>query len=146
MRNTIWDPIAFPVPQGGASLVLACRFPSKTALILGSGFLAASRAFAALEADTSVVVLAKGGLDAACDEIRFRATKGQLGFIDWDSLPSSSTTSDPSGDIEALEFYLDNTPGVRLVCVTDTLLSNTQSPAQPRRTRASAEQILQAMQ
>lgn len=114
--------------------MLAFRLPNKTTLILGSGPLAASRAFAALEADSRVVILAKGGLDAACEEIRWRATHGQLTFIDWDSLPSPSVASTFDEDVKALESYLNNAQAIRLVCITDTLLPSARS-------RASAEQI-----
>lgn len=119
--------------------MLAFRLPNKTTLVLGSGSLAASRAFAALEADSNVVILAKGGLEAACDEIRWRATHDQLTFIDWDSLPSSSASSALDEDIKALDSYLSGRPDIRLVCVTDTLLQTTQAHYQ--RTHASAKQI-----
>lgn len=114
--------------------MLAFRLPNKITLILGSGPLAASRAFAALEADSRVVILAKGDLDAACEEIRWRATHNQLTFINWDSLSTASVASTFNEDIKALEIYLNNTPDIRLVCVTDTLLPSA-------RNRASAEQI-----
>ncbi|KAF9461929.1 uroporphyrin-III C-methyltransferase [Collybia nuda] len=127
--------VNFPSPKGGASLLLAFRLQSKITLVVGSGSLAALRAFAALEADSRVVVLAKGGFGIACDEIRWRAQEGQITFVDWDALPGSSTTTGVEKDVEAFESYLNNTPGISLVCVTDTL-SGTQ-----RRTRASAEEI-----
>ena len=139
MRKISQESLTFPSPQSGASLVLAFRLPNKITLVLGSGSLAASRAFAALEADSDVVVLAKGGIDTACDEIRWRASHGQLTFINWDSLPRSSTTSDFDEDIKALDYYLTSTPDIRLVCVTDTLLPSIHTHY--RRTRSSAEQI-----
>ncbi|KAF8079288.1 uroporphyrin-III C-methyltransferase [Lyophyllum atratum] len=113
--------LAYPTPQGGASLVLAFRMQGNITLILGSGSLAASRAYSALEADSKVVILATGGLSTACDEVQWRARQGQLTFVDWDSLPGSSTATGDDKTIEALESYLNSTPGVRIVCMTDTL-------------------------
>ncbi|RDB24496.1 putative uroporphyrinogen-III C-methyltransferase [Hypsizygus marmoreus] len=127
----------YPNPQGGASLVLAFRLQSKITLILGSGVLAASRAFSALEADSQVIILAKGDFNVACDEIRWRTQQEQLTFIDWDDLPGSSTTTGEEKDIEALESYLNITPGIRLVCVTETLFG-TQG-----RSRTFAEKVYQ---
>ena len=126
----------FPTPTGGASLFLTFRMPSKTTLIIGSSTLAASRAFAALEADSQVVVIAKGGLTNACEELRWRATQGQLTLLDWDALPSGSTTY-TDRDIQALDSYLATTRGISLVCVTDTVYGPSPAP----RPRSSAIQI-----
>ncbi|KAG6812428.1 hypothetical protein H0H92_002894 [Tricholoma furcatifolium] len=126
--------VGYPKPQGGASLVLAFRLQSSITLILGSGPLAASRAFAALGADSKVVILATGGLGLACDEIQWRVQQGQLTFVDWDTLPGSSTAIGDDKRIEALNRYLASTPDVRLICVTDTLVGQ-------RRNRAFAEKI-----
>ncbi len=129
-------PTSYPSPKGGASLVLSFRLEHKTTLILGSGSLAASRAFSALEADSNVVVLAKGGLKTACDEIQWRVEHGQVSFADWDLLPGPSKTD----DIEALESFLDSTPGISFVVITDTILNDEAQ----RRPRSSAERIYQA--
>ncbi|KAG6852547.1 hypothetical protein C0991_011008 [Blastosporella zonata] len=123
-------------PQGGASLVLAFRLQNSITLVLGSGPLAASRAFAALDADSKVVVLATGGLNSACDEIQWRAQQGQLTFVDWDTLPGSSSATGDDKLVEAFESYLTSSPGVRLVCLTDTLLGH-------QRNRVLAETIYQ---
>ncbi|KAG6826113.1 hypothetical protein H0H92_001097 [Tricholoma furcatifolium] len=124
----------YPQPQGGASLVLAFRLQSSTTLVLGSGQLAASRAFSALDADSKVVILATGGINAACDEIQWRAEQGQLTFVDWDALPGLSTIAGDDKLITALDFYLASSPSIRLVCLTDTLVSR-------RRNRALAEKV-----
>ncbi|KAJ7447242.1 uroporphyrin-III C-methyltransferase [Mycena latifolia] len=127
--------MSFPAPQGGASLVLSFRLQNHTTLILGSGSLAASRAFAALEADSAVTVIAKGGLETACDELRWRAQQQQLAVVDWDALPQSS-----SGDEEAgLDSFLAEAKDLSFICVTDTVLGDPQ-----RRSRASAERIYRA--
>ncbi|THU83927.1 uroporphyrin-III C-methyltransferase [Dendrothele bispora CBS 962.96] len=131
---------AFPAPKGGASLILSFRLEHKTTLILGADSLAASRAFAALEADSKVLVLSKGGLKTACNEIRWRAEQGQLNVVDFDTLPGSSTTKQDSPDMDSkpVESFLNGLTGitVSLVCITDTVLG---SPA--RRSRLSAERL-----
>ena len=132
---------SFPTPTGGASLFLTFRMPSKTTLIIGSSTLAASRAFAALEADSQVVVIAKGGLINACEELRWRATQGQLTLLDWDALPGGSTAY-TDRDIQALDSYLATTQGIFLVCVTDTVNGLSLAP----RPRTSAIQIYKLCQ
>lgn len=103
---------SFPQPVGGASLLLSFRLEKKTTAIIGSGALAAKRAFAALEADSIVVVFSKN--DALCDELRWRADHNQL------TLKSLGSTEDEDEDI--LESYLESSAGdVSFVCVTDTL-------------------------
>ncbi|KAF5381181.1 hypothetical protein D9757_007850 [Collybiopsis confluens] len=128
----------FTSPKSGASLLLSFSFRSQWQasppfLILGSGPLAAQRAFAALEADASVIVLGKGGLQNACEEIRWRVTNNQIGWVDLDSLLKPT-----SEDAPVLEHYLTITPlQPKFLCVTDTLLSLSTK----RRSRASATQI-----
>ena len=133
---------AFPPPNGGASLVLTFRLQSKITLILGSNSLAASRAFSALEADSQVVIIAKGGRDNACEELRWRASQNQLTLLDWDALPGTSAAS-TDRDIKALESYLSTTDGITLVCVTDTVISGDPTQA---RSWASATQIYRLCQ
>lgn len=102
----------FPQPVGGASLLLSFRLEKKTTVIVGSNALAAKRAFAALEAESSVVVFSKD--DVLCDELRWRADNGQL-------TPKSLGSSEEE-DEELLESYLESSTGdVSFVCVVDTL-------------------------
>jgi uroporphyrin-III C-methyltransferase len=129
---------SFPLPRGGASLILTFRLQSKITLILGSNSLAASRAFSALEADSHVIIIAKGGLDNACEELRWRAGQSQVIVLDWDALPGTSAKASTDRDIKALESYLTTMNGIALVCVTDTVIGGDASQA---RTRASAAQI-----
>lgn len=130
---------AYPPPERGASLLLAFRLNTSTTLVLGSGLLAATRAFASLEADSRVVILAKGPLTTACDEIQWRAAQEQLTYIDWNTLPARSTSSTgEQRDIDAFESYLTtsaSTYPIRFVCTTDTL-----SPTQIR-TRSLAHKV-----
>ncbi|KIY50989.1 uroporphyrin-III C-methyltransferase [Fistulina hepatica ATCC 64428] len=131
----------YPAPQKGASLILSFRLYAKTTIVIGSGSVAAARAFAALEADSKVVVIADGGLDAACDELKWRSSRNQLQIFDWDALPTSSGTAS-GNQIQALQSYIARTPSVRFVCVTDTLLDSKRPP----RTRTSAEEIYRVCQ
>lgn len=110
--TTITTTGPFPQPVGGASLLLSFRLEKKTTVIIGSSALAAKRAFAALEADSVVVVFSKS--DALCDELRWRADHNQLTLK-----PLGSTEKE---DEDILESYLESsTGGVSFVCVTDTL-------------------------
>ncbi|EMD42267.1 hypothetical protein CERSUDRAFT_147974 [Gelatoporia subvermispora B] len=129
----------YPQPTGDASLLLSFRLQDKTFLIIGSNALAASRAFSALEANSIVIVIAKGGADAACEELRWRSQQGQLSILDLDALPSSSDRSaDGDRDAGVLDAFISTTGGVSLVCITDTILG---SSPYSRRTRESALQI-----
>ncbi|KAJ7157299.1 uroporphyrin-III C-methyltransferase [Mycena filopes] len=124
--------MAFPKPTGGASLLLSFRLRSRATLILGSGSLAASRAFSALEADSTVTVISKGGLASACEELQWRAQQNQLTVLDWDALPQSSTSEEEG----SLDCYISTAKDISFVCITDTVLSDPQ-----RRSRASAERL-----
>lgn len=122
----------YAVPKGGASLILSFKLRNKAILIIGSGTLAASRAFAALEADSSVFVLATGGIESACDELKWRISQKQVQFFDWEDLPCSSM---PNNDADRLDAFLQMNPHIVLASVTDTL-SNLQ-----KRSRVSSEEI-----
>jgi uroporphyrin-III C-methyltransferase len=104
---------------------------------LGSGPLAASRAFASLEANARVIVLAKGGLSSACDELKWRIQQKQVSFIDWDGLPSCSATKD---DVVTLDKFLSTTSRISLGIVTDTTAFSR------RRSYASAKKLYQVFQ
>ena len=123
----------FPTPQGAAALLLSFRLQHKVTLILGSGTLAATRVFAALEADSSVILLAHGGLNAACEELQWRTRQGQIRFVDWDELPSSS--NGPNKDADSLDAFLHATPGISLAAIIDTLSTS------HKRSFTSAEQL-----
>ncbi|EKM61761.1 uncharacterized protein PHACADRAFT_112611 [Phanerochaete carnosa HHB-10118-sp] len=129
----------FPSPVGGASLLLSFRLQTRTVIVIGSDALAASRAFSALEADSQVVVLAKGGLDVACEELKWRAERSEVQVIDLNSLPGTSASSDDR-DAVALDAYLSNTHGVAFVIVTDTILGTDSTR---RRSSDSATRIAQ---
>ena len=118
----------FAQPVGGASLLLSFRLEKKTTVIVGSSALAAKRAFAALEADSTVVVFFKD--DALCDELRWRADHSQLTLK-----PLGSTEAD---DEDILESYLESSTGyISFVCVTDTL----STVAEGKRSLESANRI-----
>ncbi|KAI0686710.1 hypothetical protein BC835DRAFT_1309435 [Cytidiella melzeri] len=128
---------AFPSPVGGASLLLSFRLHTRTVVIIGSNPLAASRAFSALEADSSVVVIAKGGLASACDELKWRAQQDQITILDFASVPGTSANADVDADAVALDAYLSSAPSVAFVVVTDTLHGDV------RRTHSSATELAQ---
>lgn len=129
--------MGFTTPQTGASLMLSFRLEQKTTVLLGSGSLAASRAFSALEAGSSVVVLSRGGRSTACEEIQWRADQGQLIIIDLSTLPSTSDSSSEEKDAEAIDHFLSTTNyDISFVCITDTV-----SGVQNRRSNESAERI-----
>lgn len=117
----------YPIPTPGASLVLAFRLQSRRTVIIGSGKLAASRAFSALEADSTVVVLASG---EPCEELRWRAGQGQLTLLD---CPAQFER-----DSGALSAFLNGYGDISFVCVTDTLIGSAN-----RRSKASASRIYQ---
>lgn len=121
--------LEYPPPTTGASLILAFR-PTKV-LILGSGPLAASRAFSALEANSEVYILAHGGLEHACDELKWRSSQGQVVLADWGQ--------DVELELGGLEKYLDSTPGISLACITDTAIT------QQRRDKDSCERIYRVL-
>ncbi|KAL6304840.1 uroporphyrin-III C-methyltransferase [Sparassis latifolia] len=130
---------SFLSPTGGASLLLSFRLRKHTVLVIGSNNLAASRAFAALEADSRVIILAKGGVQTACSELQWRNSHGQLTIVDWDDLPCTSGSGVGSDhEADAVDAYVSGIEGLRFVCVTDTILG-----PEPflRRSRASAAQI-----
>ncbi|TDL26415.1 uroporphyrin-III C-methyltransferase [Rickenella mellea] len=131
--------MAFPEPRKGASMMLAFKFHSnKTTLIIGGNTLAASRALTALEAGSRAVVLARGGLDVVCDELKWRASQRQLEVVDLAKITVPSSTSTDDSDEVALRSFLNDHGPVSLVCVTDTL---TGPDFSLRRHRASARAI-----
>lgn len=139
----------FPTPQPGASLLLSFRSP-RTVLIVGSNPLAAIRTFSTLEADARVVITGKGGLEAACEEIRYRVGRGEVEFVEMCGPKEED-------DLEEIRKLLDSRPEVSLVCVTDTVIppaaiatppssssSTYFTPPQTqslRRTKASAQSL-----
>lgn len=128
--------MAYPAPVGGASLLLSFRLQRRTVVIVGANALAASRAFAALEADSTVVVIANGET-TACEELQWRAQQKQLSILDFRTLPrTSQEATRDDGDAEALDGYLSSAEDVSFVVVTDTLHNGEQ-----RRSRESAAKI-----
>ena len=97
----------------GASLLLAFSLPSKTVLVIGGGNLAATRAFAALQADARVVVWVEGGLGSVCDELAYRASQQELEVYDLE------------GDPELDAFLSDPGTQVSFAFITDTLMVTT---------------------
>ncbi|KAG1886878.1 uroporphyrin-III C-methyltransferase [Suillus fuscotomentosus] len=105
----------YPAPVGRASLLLTFKGHRNTILIIGGDVLAASRAFAALEAGMQVIILARG---LVCDELRWRADQQQVNLTDWDMLPSVSTSPLPSAPEESLSAFLAENPSISLIRIT----------------------------
>jgi uroporphyrin-III C-methyltransferase len=124
---------SYPTPEPGASLLLSLRLQNKSVLVVGSGALAASRVFASLEANASVIVIAKGGLSSACDELKWRAHQNQISFVDWDDYGIDD-------DAVALDEFLSTTLRISLAIVTDTTAFS------QRRSYASAKSLYQVFQ
>ncbi|KAB5590026.1 hypothetical protein CTheo_6521 [Ceratobasidium theobromae] len=119
--------VRYPEPTRGGSLMVALRPAQRAVLVVGSGLLAASRVFAALEADATVLVAAGGSIRSACEEVQWRVYHGDAEWLD-------------AGDVEGDSFgALLDMHDIQLVCVTDTL-----STASPRRSAASATAIVKA--
>ncbi|EJC98621.1 uroporphyrin-III C-m [Fomitiporia mediterranea MF3/22] len=131
---------SFTSPQRGASLMLAFR--PKLTVVIGSNRLAATRAFAALEADSAVVILARGGFEFACEELQWRSTKEELEILDLDEMVGQGREGWDAELAEALalEKFLDSQSqgSVSLVFITDTLINADTSE---RRSRRSASQL-----
>lgn len=119
-------------------MMLAFRMSGKLTVIVGGGRLAASRALHALEADSRVIVLCRGGIEGGecCDELRWRAENGEVEVRDF------AIICDIGVEDAHLERFLAQSFPVSLVCVTDTLIcGKTASPRSSRRSRASASAI-----
>jgi uroporphyrin-III C-methyltransferase len=99
----------------GASLLLAFSLSTKTILVIGGGNLAATRAFAALQADARVIVWVEGGLSAVCDELAYRATQKELEICDLE------------GDWKLDAFLSEPGTQVSFGFITDTLMGTTES-------------------
>lgn len=138
---------SYPAPEPGASLILAFTPATPSAsssrqqsvLLLGATRLSALRAFSALEAGYRVVVGAAKDEESAWDaEVRHRVESGEVDRIDWDLAADADeaawrewiTAAESSGALD----------GVRLIVLSDTIASSTQSRTpQRRRTLASAQ-------
>ncbi|KAH9932104.1 uroporphyrin-III C-methyltransferase [Epithele typhae] len=135
---------AFPVPQPGASLLLAFRPVKKIVLVIGGNQLAASRHSPLLKLKLLLPLLRKAA-GRCCEELRWRAEQGQLSLVDLDTLPCSITgPADHTRDGKAIDTFVYTLPDrVELVCITDTVTS----PASGfRRDWDSAEHIVRLCQ
>jgi len=96
--------------------MLAFKPLGRTVLILGSGPLAAARAFVALEADANVIIGGYGGVAAACEEIQWRTKMKQ---VEWLDLPQ---LAEPQEWQLKMTRLIDSLDDLMIVCVTDTLV------------------------
>ncbi|GAA5887069.1 hypothetical protein JCM3774_005854 [Rhodotorula dairenensis] len=138
---------AYPAPEPGASLLLAFTPATPSAsssrqqsiLLLGATRLSALRAFAALEAGYRVVVGATEHV-AWDAEVRHRVETGEVDRIEWD-LPADADLAAWRTWFDAAEASGD-LDGVRLVVLSDTIASSSQSRSR-RRTLTSAQAFRQ---
>ncbi|KAG9080171.1 hypothetical protein FRC06_006990, partial [Ceratobasidium sp. 370] len=131
--------VRYPEPTRGASLLLAFRPARRPVLVVGSGPLAASRIFAALDADASVLIAARGGIRKACEEVQWRVYHGDAEWLDADDVIRDDQLQ-PEVQQAQFQALLDANPGVQFVCITDTL----NSPGLERRSGTSAAAIARA--
>ncbi|KAK0540232.1 uroporphyrin-III C-methyltransferase [Tilletia horrida] len=155
-------PLPFAAPTPGASLLLShTPAPSQAILICGTGNLATSRSFAALEAGLRPLVLAlpfpaestlEGQAAAGAetetlltDELRWRASQGQVEVVrpadaaELDALAHASPEAwnalldrlDLPTADSGADSGDDDAPRLLAVCVTDTLTSGNAGNAAP---------------
>lgn len=117
-------PKSFPTPHIGAALPLTFTPTDSTVLIVGTNRLAATRAFAFLEAGAKVLLVSAQGIAHAHEEVQYRVAEGQVQHV--------QKTID-GGD--AWKAVLDENE-VSLVCVTDTLIGSAD-----QRIKSAAETI-----
>ena len=115
---------AFPTPQIGAALPLTFTPTDSTVLIVGANRLAATRAFAFLEAGAKVLLVSAQDISRAHEEIQHRVAEGQVQHVQ-KSIDGQ----------EEWKTFLDE-QAVSLVCVTDTIIG-----AADQRARSAAETI-----
>lgn len=107
----------YPTPIPGAALPLTFTPVDSNVLIVGTNRLAATRIFALLEADATVLVLSTKSLEEAHEEVQHRVKSDQVEFVE-----------EHLGSEEDWErFLLDR--DVSLVCVTDTMIGSTEHEA-----------------
>ncbi|KAE8233824.1 hypothetical protein CF326_g1130 [Tilletia indica] len=138
--------LPFAAPTPGASLLLShTPAPSQTILIIGSGNLATSRTFAALEAGLKPLLLPIPSLSSATtttapqlsEELQWRASQGQIEVVseegqDWDALVHADRQAwtalvDKLDQLNAVDGNSDDdgdAPRLFAICVTDTLTSS----------------------
>lgn len=68
-----------PVPQGGASLMLAFQSQNKNILVIGDNSIAASRVLSCLEADAKVYLVSNP--DYMCSELQYRVEQNQVTLL-----------------------------------------------------------------
>lgn len=106
-----------PTPLPGAALPLTFTPVDLNVLIVGTNRLAATRTFALLEADATVIVLSSKPLAEAHDEVRHRVENDHVEFVQ----------KELATENEWEKFLLEK--DISLVCVTDTMIGQTQHEA-----------------
>ncbi|TIA93598.1 hypothetical protein E3P99_00014 [Wallemia hederae] len=118
----------FRQPSGGASLLIALSSSTKTVLVIGHNRLAASRAYAALDADCRVIVIGHG-IDDACPEIRYRVQHNQVTYrtATTDSEAESAFRESVDSGITFATITDSSVDDNRPLCSTKTLVDLARS-------------------
>lgn len=74
--------------------------------------------------------MGKGGLEAACEEVRYRVGRGEVEYVDM----CGSNEEEDSDEVRKL---LDSRPEVSLVCVTDTVIPPAPTATPPSSSSSS---------
>ncbi|KAI7900576.1 tetrapyrrole methylase [Cokeromyces recurvatus] len=86
-----------PIPEKGASLMLAFRANSKNILVIGDDVITASRVLSCLEADATVYLVADP--TSLCPELKYRLEHQQIKWLSSDFQPSLLDTTALSFDL-----------------------------------------------
>lgn len=120
--------MVYPPIERGASLLVALSLASKTTLVVGGGALAATRATAALQADSTVLILVENDAEITSEEIIVRRDRKELEIVHFNNL-------------EGFEHILQTlTQPVATAFITDTLIGTPR-----RRTYLSAATLRQSL-
>ena len=104
-------------------MLIAFRPAHRIVIIVGGNILAASRAFAALKADAKAIVVAKSGIEGACEEVRWRASQNQFELFGALSC-STAGLNDSWRDDKALDSFIYRQPiPPAMVCITDPVVT-----------------------
>lgn len=114
----------FPQVNATASLLLSHRPVGRRVVIIGSGRLAASRAFASLEAGAAPVVVALPSHsnneepETCCEELEWRIERGEVQLV---TAPRSDSEVEWTQLLEQLDAHGEAGNAIFAVCITDTL-------------------------
>lgn len=141
MTTSQAGPSRYPTPIPGAALPLTFTLANQTVLIIGHNRLAATRAFAFLEAEATVLLASSVPEEELYPELGYRIQQGQIRFIKASPACIQSDGKDAElvdGEDGESRFYesLFRDHPITLIAITDTLIG---TPLSYRRSISSAE-------